>query len=70
MFKHILSRQAEELADTRQLHGQAAARHHGEELRLLQELRGTTANFRGFDSNIILILKGGILMSIGDFPDI
>ena len=26
-------------------------------------------DFRGFDSNIILILRGGILMSIGDFPE-
>ena len=25
--------------------------------------------FRGFDSSIILILRGGILMSIGDFPE-
>ena len=25
--------------------------------------------FRGFDSNIILILSGGMLMSIGDFPE-
>ena len=36
----------------------------------------TTANlpakivdFRGFDSSIILILRGGILMSIGEFPE-
>ena len=26
-------------------------------------------DFRGFDSSIILILRGGILMSIGDFPE-
>ena len=26
-------------------------------------------DFRGFDSNIISILRGGILMSIGDFPE-
>ena len=26
-------------------------------------------DFGGFDSNIILILRGGILMSIGDFPE-
>ena len=26
-------------------------------------------DFRGFDSIIILILRGGILMSIGDFPE-
>jgi hypothetical protein len=25
--------------------------------------------FRGFDSNIILIQRGGILMSIGNFPE-
>ena len=25
---------------------------------------------RGFDSSTILILRGGILMSIGDFPEI
>ena len=24
---------------------------------------------RGFDSNMILVLRGGILMSIGDFPE-
>ena len=36
----------------------------------------TTANlptnimdFRGFDSSTILILRGGILVSIGDFPE-
>ena len=27
-------------------------------------------DFTGFDSNTILILRGGILMSIGDFPEI
>ena len=26
-------------------------------------------DFRGFDSSIILIVRGGILMSIGDFPE-
>ena len=26
-------------------------------------------DFRGFDSGIILILRGGILMAIGDFPE-
>ena len=26
-------------------------------------------DFRGSDSSIILILRGGILMSIGDFPE-
>ena len=26
-------------------------------------------DFRGFDSSIILILRGGILMSIGIFPE-
>ena len=26
-------------------------------------------DFRGFDSSIILILRGGILTSIGDFPE-
>ena len=26
-------------------------------------------DFRGFDSSIIFILGGGILMSIGDFPE-
>ena len=26
-------------------------------------------DFRGFDSNIILILRDGILMSIGHFPE-
>ena len=28
-----------------------------------------TVDFRGFDSSIILILRGGILMSTGDFPE-
>ena len=27
-------------------------------------------DFRGFDLNIISMLRGGILMSIGDFPEI
>ena len=27
------------------------------------------ADFRGFDSSTILILRGGILLSIGDFPE-
>ena len=42
-----------------------------------EERKGPTANlrtkildFRGFDSNIILILRGGILMSVGDFLEI
>ena len=26
-------------------------------------------DFRGFDPSIILILRGGILMPIGDFPE-
>ena len=26
-------------------------------------------DFRGFDSSIILIWRGGILVSIGDFPE-
>ena len=26
-------------------------------------------DFKGFDSSIILILSGGILMSTGDFPE-
>ena len=30
-------------------------------------LRTSIMDFRGFDSSIILILRGGILMSIGDF---
>ena len=30
----------------------------------------TILDFRGFDSNIILILRGGILMSIGDFQQV
>ena len=28
-----------------------------------------TVDFRGFDSSIILILRGGIVMSIGDLPE-
>ena len=33
-------------------------------------LRSSTKilDFRGFDSSRILVLRGGILMSIGDFP--
>ena len=31
--------------------------------------RTNNVDFRGFDSSIILILRGGILMSIGDFPE-
>ena len=31
-------------------------------------LRTNIMDFRGFDSSIILILRGGILMSIEDFP--
>ena len=30
---------------------------------------GTCTNFRGIDSSIILIVRGGILMSIGSFPE-
>ena len=32
-------------------------------------LRTNIMDFRGFDSSIILILRGGILVSIGDFPE-
>ena len=32
-------------------------------------LRTRILDFGGFDSSIILILRGGILMSIGDFPE-
>ena len=32
-------------------------------------LRTKILNFRGFDSSRILIRRGGILMSIGNFPD-
>ena len=32
-------------------------------------LRADILDFRGFDSSIILILRGGILMSMGDFPE-
>ena len=32
-------------------------------------LRTKTLDFRGFDSHIILSLSGGILMSIGNFPE-
>ena len=32
-------------------------------------LRTNIVDFRGFDSSIILILRGGILMSVGDFPE-
>ena len=33
------------------------------------DLRTKTLDFRGFDSSRILILRGGILMSIGNFPE-
>ena len=32
-------------------------------------LRTKILDFRGFDSSIILIIRGGILMTIGDFPE-
>ena len=32
-------------------------------------LRTKILDFRGLDPSIILIIKGGILMSIGDFPE-
>ena len=32
-------------------------------------LRTNIVDFRGFDSSTILILRGGILISIGDFPE-
>ena len=32
-------------------------------------LRAKILDFRGFDSSTILILRGGILMSVGDFPE-
>ena len=33
-------------------------------------LRAKILDFRGFDSSIILILRGGILMSTGNFPEV
>ena len=35
----------------------------------IAHLRTYMMDFRGFDSSIILILRGGILVSIGDFPE-
>ena len=32
-------------------------------------LRTKILDFRGFDSSIILILRGGIIISVGDFPE-
>ena len=32
-------------------------------------LRTNIMDFRGFDSSVMLIIRGGILMSIGDFPE-
>ena len=32
-------------------------------------LRTNIVDFRGVDASIILIIRGGILMSIGDFPE-
>ena len=40
----------------------------GEDMRA--NLRTKILDFRGFDSSRILILRGGILMSIGNFPEI
>ena len=33
-------------------------------------LRTKILDFRGFDSSILFIIRGGMLMSIGSFPDI
>ena len=33
-------------------------------------LRNNIMGFRVFDSSIILILRGGIIMSIGNFPEV
>ena len=36
---------------------------------LTANLRTSIMDFRGFDSSIILIMRGGILMSMGNFPE-
>ena len=36
---------------------------------LTANLRTSIMDFRGFHSSIILITRGGIIMSIGDFPE-
>ena len=36
---------------------------------LCASLPTSIMDFRGFDPSIILILRGGILMSMGDFPE-
>ena len=46
----------------------AAAAAHGGALAGTASLHTRILNFRGFDSSIILSLKGGFLMSIGNFP--
>ena len=35
----------------------------------MANLRTKILDFRGFDSSIISILRGGVLMSIGEFPE-
>ena len=42
-------------------------RHEG---RNTANLRTNNPDFRGIDSSIILMLRGGILMSTGDFPKV
>ena len=36
----------------------------------MANLRTKILDFRGSDSSILLIIRGGILMSIGSFPEI
>ena len=42
---------------------------NGPTLQSTANLRTNIMDFRGFDSSIILIIRGGILMSIGGFPE-
>ena len=37
--------------------------------RVTANLRTNIMDFRGFNSSVVLIIRSGILMSIGDFPE-
>ena len=39
-------------------------------MNITAHIRTTILDFRGFDSNTIFVLRGGILMSIGNFPEV
>ena len=49
------------------------SRHHARRVLIIDaimpNLPTNIVDFRGFDSSIIVILRGGILRPIGDFPE-